>query len=95
MGGTYGSIKSAVTKAHQENLSVSQIHLKYLNPLPKNLGEVLLKFDKILMPELNMGQLLSIIRAKYLVDAKGFNRIKGKPFSANDIFKEIKKHLEE
>ena len=94
-GGTYGSIKSAVTKAHQENLSVSQIHLKYLNPLPKNLGEVLLKFDKILMPELNMGQLLSIIRAKYLVDAKGFNRIKGKPFSANDIFKEIKKHLEE
>jgi len=94
-GGTYGSIKSAVTKAHQENLSVSQIHLKYLNPLPKNLGEVLLKFDKILMPELNMGQLLSIIRAKYLVDAKGFNRVKGKPFSANDIFKEIKKHLEE
>ena len=76
-------------------MSVSQIHLKYLNPLPKNLGEVLLKFDKILMPELNMGQLLSIIRAKYLVDAKGFNRIKGKPFSANDIFKEIKKHLEE
>jgi len=94
-GGTYGSIKSAVTKAHQENLSVSQIHLKYLNPLPKNLGEVLLKFDKILMPELNMGQLLSIIRAKYLVDAKGFNRVKGKPFSANDIFKEIKKYLEE
>tara|TARA_B100000579_G_scaffold169508_1_gene138025 strand:+ start:14652 stop:16487 length:1836 start_codon:yes stop_codon:yes gene_type:complete len=94
-GGTYGSIKSAVTKAHEEDLSVSQIHLKYLNPLPKNLGEVLLKFDKILMPELNMGQLLSIIRSKYLVDAKGFNKIKGKPFSSSDIFKEIKTYLED
>ena len=94
-GGTYGSIKSAVTKAQEEGLSVSQIHLKYLNPLPKNLGEVLLKFDKILMPELNMGQLLSIIRSKYLVDAKGFNHIKGKPFSSNDIFKEIKTYLKD
>ena len=94
-GGTYGSIKSAVTKAQEEGLSVSQIHLKYLNPLPRNLGEILLKFDKILMPELNMGQLLSIIRSKYLVDAKGFNRIKGKPFSSNDIFKEIKTYLED
>ena len=94
-GGTYGSIKSAVTKAHQEDLSVSQIHLKYINPFPKNLGEILLKFDKILIPELNMGQLLSIIRAKYLVDAKGFNQIKGKPFSSGDILKEIKKYLKD
>ena len=94
-GGTHGSIKSAVTKAHQEDLSVSQIHLKYINPFPKNLGEILLKFDKILIPELNMGQLLSIIRAKYLVDAKGFNQIKGKPFSSGDILKEIKKYLKD
>ena len=94
-GGTYGSIKSAVIKAHEENLSVSQIHLNYINPFPKNLGEVLLKFDKILIPELNMGQLLSIIRAKYLVDAKGYNSIKGKPFSSSDILESIKKHLKD
>jgi 2-oxoglutarate ferredoxin oxidoreductase subunit alpha len=94
-GGTYGSIKSAVIKAHEENLSVSQIHLNYINPFPKNLGAMLLKFDKILIPELNMGQLLSIIRAKYLVDAKGFNQIKGKPFSSSDILKEIKKYLKD
>tara|TARA_Y100001970_G_scaffold31323_1_gene38874 strand:- start:7875 stop:9722 length:1848 start_codon:yes stop_codon:yes gene_type:complete len=94
-GGTYGSIKSAVIKAHEENLSVSQIHLNYINPFPKNLGEVLLKFDKILIPELNMGQLLSIIRSKYLVDAKGYNSIKGKPFSSSDILESIKKHLKD
>ena len=94
-GGTYGSIKSAVTKAHKEDLSVSQIHLNYINPFPNNLGEVLLKFDKILIPELNMGQLLSVIRSKYLVDAKGYNSIKGKPFSSNEILKVIKTHLKD
>ena len=94
-GGTYGSIRSAVTKAHLEGLSVSQLHLKYINPLPRNLGEILLKYDKVLMPELNMGQLLTIIRAKYLVDADGYNNIKGKPFTSNEIFVAIKKHLKD
>ena len=94
-GGTYGSIRSAVTKAHLEGLSVSQLHLKYINPLPRNLGEILLKYDKVLMPELNMGQLLTIIRAKYLVDADGYNNIKGKPFTSNEILIQIKKHLKD
>ena len=94
-GGTYGSITSAITKAHQEDLSVSQIHLNYINPFPSNLGELLLKFDKILIPELNMGQLLSVIRSKYLVDAKGYNSIKGKPFSSNEILEAIKIHLKD
>ena len=94
-GGTYGSIKSAITKAHKEDLSVSQIHLNYINPFPNNLGELLLKFDKILIPELNMGQLLSVIRSKYLVDAKGYNSIKGKPFSSNEILEVIKTHLKD
>ena len=94
-GGTYGSIRSAITKAHHEDLSVSQIHLNYINPFPRNLGEIVLKFDKILIPELNMGQLLSIIRSKYLVDAKGYNSIKGKPFSSNDILQTIKTHLKD
>jgi len=94
-GGTFGSIKSAVVKAQEEGLSVSHLHLKYINPFPKNLGEIILNYDKILIPELNMGQLLTVIRAKYLVDAQGYNSIKGKPFSSSEIFEVIKKHLED
>ena len=94
-GGTYGSIRSAVSKAQVEGLSVSHLHLKYINPFPKNLGELLLKYDKVLIPELNMGQLLTIIRAKYLVDANGYNSIKGKPFTSSEIFIEIKKHIKD
>ena len=86
----------SVTQAAKENgLSVSHIHLKYINPFPKNLGEILVKYDKILIPELNMGQLLSIIRAKYLVDAKGYNSIKGKPFTSNEVLKEIKNFVKD
>jgi len=94
-GGTFGSIKSAVVKAQEEGLSVSHLHLKYINPFPKNLGEILLKYDKILIPELNMGQLLTVIRSKFLVDAEGYNNIKGKPFSSNEILVAIKKYLKE
>jgi len=94
-GGVYGSVRSAVNKAQKENLPTSHIHLKHLNPFPKNLGELVVRFEKILIPELNMGQLLSIIRAKYLVDAKGFNKIAGKPFSSNEIYNKIVEFLKE
>ena len=94
-GGTYGSIRSGVNKAISEGLSVSHLHLKYINPFPKNLGDILIKYDKVLIPELNMGQLLSIIRSKYLVDAKGYNQIKGKPFTSSEILKEIKNTLKD
>jgi len=94
-GGTYGSIRSAVVKAIDKGLSVSHLHLKYINPFPKNLGDVLLKFDKILIPELNLGQLLSIIRAKFLIDAKGFNKVQGKPFSSNEILMKIENYLKD
>ena len=94
-GGVYGSVKSAVTKAHDEKLHVSHVHLKYLNPFPNNLGELLLNFNQILIPELNMGQLLSIIRSKYLVDAKGLNKIAGKPFTSSEILIKIKSILKE
>ena len=94
-GGTYGSIRSGVNKAISEGLSVSHLHLKYINPFPKNLGDILIKYDKVLIPELNMGQLLSIIRSKYLVDAKGYNFIKGKSFTSTEIFNEIKKTLKD
>ena len=94
-GGTFGSIRSAVSKAQHEGLSVSQLHLKYINPFPKNLGNILVKFDKVLIPELNMGQLSFIIRAKYLIDAKGYNNIKGKPFSSDEILTVIKSYIKE
>ena len=94
-GGTYGSIRSAVKKALDKNISVSHLHLKYINPFPKNLGDILVKFDKILIPELNLGQLLGIIRSKYLVDAKGFNKVQGKPFSSTEILIEIENHLKD
>ena len=93
-GGVYGSVKSAVKKSQELGYSVSHVHLRFLNPFPKNLGEILLKFDKILVPELNLGQLLSIIRGKYLVDAVGYNRIAGKPFSSEEILNKIKSLLE-
>ena len=89
-GGVFGSVKSGVRKAQEQDLSVSHIHLRHLNPFPSNLGECLLNFDKVLIPELNMGHLKSIIRDKYLVDAKGFNKISGKPFTSSEIFDKIK-----
>tara|TARA_B100001094_G_scaffold73576_1_gene69901 strand:+ start:3857 stop:5704 length:1848 start_codon:yes stop_codon:yes gene_type:complete len=89
-GGVFGSVKSGVRKAQEQNLSVSHIHLRHLNPFPSNLGECLLNFDKVLIPELNMGHLKSIIRDRYLVDAKGFNKISGKPFTSSEIFDKIK-----
>jgi 2-oxoglutarate ferredoxin oxidoreductase subunit alpha len=84
-GGTYGSIVSAVQRARADGLSVSSTHLRYLNPFPSNLGEILSRFEKVLVPELNLGQLRMLLRAKYLVDAEGLNRITGRPFKIHEI----------
>ena len=94
-GGVFGSVKSGVRKAQEKNLSVSHIHLRHLNPFPSNLGECILNFNNVLIPELNMGHLKTIIRDKYLVDAKGFNKISGKPFTSTEIFEKIKLILTE
>ena len=94
-GGTYGAIRAAVEKAMNNNLSVSHIHLKHINPLPKNLGEALLKYNKVLIPEINLGQLSSIIRNKYLIDTLNYNRVSGKPFTTSDIYSKILELLEE
>lgn len=88
-GSTYGSIKTAVRDAIAEGYDVSHAHIKYLNPLPKNLGELIRNFDKVLIPEINNGQLIRIIRDKYLVDAKGLNKIQGLPFTAGEIKSKI------
>ena len=88
-GGTYGAIRSAVQRAKVEGKSVSQIHLRNLNPLPKDLGEKLVKYEKVLIPELNTGQLNSIIRSKYLIDTESLNKVEGKPFTPSEIYSSI------
>jgi 2-oxoglutarate ferredoxin oxidoreductase subunit alpha len=89
-GSTYGHIKAAVEMANSDGMKVALVHLRYLNPLPKNLGDVLRKFKKVLVPELNLGQLQYVLRAKYLVDAIGYNRVTGKPFSVSELLDFIK-----
>jgi 2-oxoglutarate ferredoxin oxidoreductase subunit alpha len=84
-GSTYGSITAALRAARARGRRVGHLHLRHLNPLPKNLGEVLKRYRKVVVPEMNMGQLLWVLRAKYLVDAEGFNKIQGKPFKVSEI----------
>ena len=84
-GGTYGSITAAVQNLQKNGKSVSSIHLRHLNPLPPDLGDILAGFEQVLVPELNMGQLLKVLRAKYLVPATGLNKIKGQPFKVSEI----------
>jgi 2-oxoglutarate/2-oxoacid ferredoxin oxidoreductase subunit alpha len=92
-GGTYGAIKTAVARQREKGRSVSHVHLRYLNPLPKNLGEVLTKFKHVLVPEINLGQLIKVLRAKYLVPATGFNKVRGLPFRSVELEKEIEEIL--
>ena len=94
-GGTYGSCVTAVQRCLQEGLSVGHAHLRYLNPLPKNLEEILNRFDRVLVPELNMGQLRMLIRGRFLKDAVGLNKVKGKPFAVVEIVQKIKSLLAE
>ena len=88
-GSTYGPALSAVQRAQARGLSVSHAHLRYLNPFPANLGDVLSSFDRILIPEMNLGQLLMLIRARFLVDAVGLNQVTGRPFKIAQIEEKI------
>lgn len=92
-GSTYGAIKSAVADLLKEGKSVSHAHLRYIRPFPKNLGTLLKNFDHVLVPELNNGQLIKIIRDQYLVDAKGYNKIMGIPFTKHELIDQIRKML--
>lgn len=92
-GGTYGACLTAVQQCLDAGLSVAHAHLRYLNPLPANLGEVLDGYRQILIPELNMGQLKLLIRDKYLVDAQGLNKVKGKPFNVEEVVAAIRASL--
>lgn len=89
-GSTFGAIKVAAINLRKENVSVAHVHLTHLNPLPKNLGEILKSYKTVLIPELNNGQLIRVIRDKFLVDAQGLNKIKGLPLLAKEIEEKVK-----
>lgn len=89
-GSTYGTIKTAIMQLHEEGIDVSHAHLRHLNPFPRNLEAVLKKFDKVLIPEINTGQLLLLIRGKFLVDAIGLNKIQGMPFTVAEVKDKVK-----
>jgi 2-oxoglutarate/2-oxoacid ferredoxin oxidoreductase subunit alpha len=90
-GSTYGTIKSAVQELQAKGKDVSHAHIKYMRPFPKNLGDILKNFETVLIPEINNGQLIKIIRDKYFVDAKGFNRIMGSPIAKHELVDAIEK----
>src|SRR4029079_18283313 len=92
-GGTYGPITAAVRRVRKEGGKVSQAHLRYLNPFPRNLGEVLRSYDRVLIPEMNLGQLLKLVRAEFLVDAAGYNRVRGVPFRSSELAEAIEAML--
>jgi 2-oxoglutarate ferredoxin oxidoreductase subunit alpha len=93
-GGTYGAITSAVERMQSRGASVSSVHLRYLNPFPRNLGDILSRFEKVLVPELNMGQLALLLRARYLVDAISYPKVKGQPFKISELIQKIQEVLE-
>ncbi len=92
-GSTYGAIKSACLELQSQGHSVSHAHLRYVRPLPENLGDILKNFDKVIIPEINNGQLIKIIRDVYLVDAKGYNKIQGVPITKRELVEFLTEEL--
>jgi len=93
-GGTYGAITAATEEAQMEGKAVASIHLRHLNPLPPDLGQILRQYRRVLVPEINSGQLVRMLRAEYLVDAVGFNRVRGMPLQTQEIYEAIAQLLE-
>jgi len=94
-GSTYGSIAAAVLQARADGHAVAHVHLRYVNPLPPDLGDIIGRFKKVLVPEINLGQLVKILRAEYLVDAVGLNKIQGLPLKVSEITARIMRLLED
>jgi 2-oxoglutarate ferredoxin oxidoreductase subunit alpha len=84
-GSTYGPIGAACQKVRAAGASIAQLHLRHLNPFPADLGEVLPRYEKVVIPEMNLGQLAHLIRAKYLVDAMSVTQVRGLPFKADEL----------
>ncbi len=92
-GGTFGAVATATRRVRALGGSVAHTHLRYLNPLPSNLGELIKGYEKVLVPELNKGQLLKVLRAEYLVDAVGLNKVQGKPFEIREVVEKVQSLL--
>ena len=92
-GSTYGAITAGMKTQRAKGHRIGHVHLRHLNPLPRNLGEVMGRYRQVLVPEMNMGQLVMILRAKYLVDAQGYNKIQGQPFKQSEIEAKIEEVL--
>lgn len=92
-GGTYGSVMTAVKQLQREGNKISHIHLRYINPMPKNVGSILKSFKKVIVPELNLGQLKAIINAKFSVNAQGYNKVQGLPFKVSELVDAFKNQL--
>jgi 2-oxoglutarate ferredoxin oxidoreductase subunit alpha len=84
-GGTYGAITAAVRRIRARGGHIAQAHLRHLNPFPANIEEVLRSYDKVVVPEINLGQLALLLRGRYLVDVIGYNRVRGLPFKAEEL----------
>jgi 2-oxoglutarate ferredoxin oxidoreductase subunit alpha len=84
-GGTYGPVAAAARRVRAKDKNVAHAHLRYLNPFPRNTGEVLRRYEQVLVPEMNLGQLLKLVRAEFLVDAVGYNRVTGLPLRAAEV----------
>jgi 2-oxoglutarate ferredoxin oxidoreductase subunit alpha len=93
-GGTYGAIGAAVRRLRARGKKVARAHLKHLNPMPKNTGDVLKRFDKVVIPEINMGQLNRVIRAEFLIDTIAINKVRTLPFRAGDLEQELLRIME-
>ena len=94
-GSTFGPVTAALRAQRAKGRRIGHVHLRHLNPLPKNLRDVMMRYDRVLVPEMNMGQLLMLLRAKYLVDAIGYNKIQGKPFKQAELEHKIDELLEQ
>ncbi|WP_412541468.1 2-oxoacid:acceptor oxidoreductase subunit alpha [Longispora sp. K20-0274] len=94
-GSTYGPIGAACRALRARDLDIAQAHLRHLSPLPANLGEVLARYDRVVIPEMNLGQLAHVIRARYLVDAVGYNRVRGLPFTSHELEAELERVLDD
>jgi 2-oxoglutarate ferredoxin oxidoreductase subunit alpha len=88
-GGTFGACKTAVERCRNKGMSVAHAHLRYLHPFPANLGQLLTQYRKVLIPELNLGQLRTLLNGRYLLETFGLNKIKGKPFTIEEIVAKI------
>ncbi len=92
-GSTYGTVYTAMEEIQKKGLKVSWYHMRWINPLPKNLGTYIKNFKKVLVPEINLGQLVKVLRAEYLVDAIGFNQVKGLPLNIGDLVEAVESQV--